>query len=182
MPATVHVLNQCLLAPCKHTLLLLERQDVVQPHGVPIVSGGSRAADTSDDDPLSANTLRAPRRTTPSRTRACTTTSAATTSSTCIPEGRRCRPCQPRAHGWIKPVVHIVLQFISHSVPYAGTFGQRLKRGRYPSVCISHYRRPSSAVILPSFPQLPVSVRNDQFPTTRSQGSMFDSLSVIGLL
>ena len=57
MPATVHVLNQCLLAPCKHTLLLLERQDVVQPHGVPIVSGGSRAADTSDDDPLSANTL-----------------------------------------------------------------------------------------------------------------------------
>ena len=170
------------LAPCKHTLLLLERQDVVQPHGVPIVSGGSRAADTSDDDPLSANTLRAPRRTTPSRTRACTTTSAATTSSTCIPEERRCRPCQPRAHGWIKPCsTHCT----TVDTPFRTTcrdFWERLKRGRYQQVCISHYHRPSSAVILPSFPQLPVSVRNDQFPTTRSQGSMFDSLSVIGLL
>ena len=59
VPATAHARTQRLLAPCKHTLLLLERQAVVQPHGVPIVSGGTRAADTSDDDPLSANTLRA---------------------------------------------------------------------------------------------------------------------------
>ena len=55
----MRALNQRLLAPCQHTLMLLERQDVVQPHDEPIVSGGTRAADTSDDDPLSANTLRA---------------------------------------------------------------------------------------------------------------------------
>ena len=156
-PLTEHARTQRLLSPCKHTLLLLERQDVVQPHGVPIVSGGSRAADTSDDDPLSANTLRAPRRTTPSRTRACTTTSAATTSSTCIPEERRCRPCQPRAHGWIRPCsTHCT----TVDTPFRTTcreVWERLKRGRYQQVCISHYRQPSSAVILLSFPQLPVS-------------------------
>ena len=86
-PLDCHARTQRPLAPCKHTLLLLERQDVVQPHGVPIVSGGSRAADTSDDDPLSANTLRAPRRTTPCRTRACTTTSATTTSRRAFQKG-----------------------------------------------------------------------------------------------
>jgi hypothetical protein len=38
---------------------LLERQDVVQPHDVQVVSGGTRAAATSEDDPLSASTLSA---------------------------------------------------------------------------------------------------------------------------
>ena len=55
----VHARNQRLLATRKHTLMLLERQDVVRHHDVPVVSGGTRAADTSDDDPLSASTLRA---------------------------------------------------------------------------------------------------------------------------
>jgi hypothetical protein len=86
------------------------------------VSGGTRAAATSEDDPLSASTLSA---LPPNGTM-----SEAGMQNVCDddvvdvqPVGRRCRPCQQRAHGWIKPVVHLVLQLISHSVPYAGTFG-----------------------------------------------------------
>ncbi len=100
--STVRALNQRLLAPCKHTLLLLERQDVVQPLDVPVASGGTRAADTSAGDPLSASTLRRGRN-------VCETT----TSLLCIPPvRRRCRPRQPRAQERIKPVVRLVLQLI----------------------------------------------------------------------
>ena len=94
VPVTAHARTQRLLAPCKHTLLLLERQDVVQPHGVPIVSGGTRAADTSDDDPLSANTLRAlPPNDTMSQAGVHFNVCCDDYSSS-IPAGRRCRPRQ----------------------------------------------------------------------------------------
>ena len=39
-----------------------------------------------------------------------------------------------------------------------------------------------SGKFCPVFPNYRCLVRDDQSPTTRSQGSMFDSLSVIGLL
>ena len=110
--------------------MLLERQDVVQPHDVPVVSGGTRAADTSDDDPLSASTLRAlpPNDTTSEAGKRCNVCDDE--FSSCIPVGCRCRPRQSRAQGRIKPVVRPVLQLIFHSVPYAGTFVKRLKLGR----------------------------------------------------
>ena len=121
------------------------------------------------------------RQTTPCRRRACPSTSAATTTRRAYQQGVSADHVgtSPRMNKTCSTSCTTV------NIPFRTTcreVWERLKRGRYQQVCISHYRQPSSAVIQLSFPQLPVSVRNDQFPTTRSQGSMFDSLSVIGLL
>ncbi len=94
VPATANARTQHLLAPCKHTLLLLERQAVVQPHGVPIVSrhhvAGGRAHQRLLRRLLDEHTSRASLPTTPAR-----------------------------AQGCIKPEVHIVLQLIN--IPFRTT-------------------------------------------------------------
>ena len=146
VPATAHARTQRLLAPCKHTLLLLERPNVVQPHGVPIVSGGTRAADTSDDDPLSANTLRAlPPNDTMSQA-ACTSTSAATTTRRAYQQG------VSADHVGTSPRMNKTCSTHSTTVniPFRTTcrdIWETTQTWPLPTnVCISHLRRPSSAV------------------------------------
>ena len=135
VPLTAHARTQRLLAPCKHTRLLLERQDVVQPHDVPVVSGSTRAADTSDDDPLSASMLSGlPPNDTMSkagvRFNVCNDDFVVVvhTSKASLPT---MSATSPRMN---KTCSTLVLQLIFHSVPHAGTFGTRLKRGRYPQM------------------------------------------------
>ena len=122
------------------------------------------------------------RRTTPCRRRACTSTSAATTPRRAYQQGVAADHVshEPRMNKTCSTHCTTV------NIPFRTTCRDIWETTQtWPLPTNVHFAFTPTVVsgkFCPVFPNYRCLVRDDQSPTTRSQGSMFDSLSVIGLL